>query len=85
MKVSALAHQCVSVDLGIYKKAKVSKSDFLILKVIGRGSYGKVYMVNYIANNQVYAMKSIKKEIIVKTDQVEGTKGKLFLIPFTSF
>lgn len=74
-----------SVDLGMYKKAKVSKSDFQILKVIGRGSYGKVYMVNYIANNQVYAMKSIKKEIIVKTDQVEGTKGKLFLIPLTSF
>ena len=62
-------------DLGKYGQ-KVTKSDFQILKVIGRGSYGKVYLVNYIANNQVYAMKSIKKELIIKTDQVEGTKGK---------
>lgn len=46
------------------------------MKVIGRGSYGKVYLVNYIASNEVYAMKSIKKELIIKTDQVEGTKGK---------
>ena len=38
------------VDLGKYS-AKVSKSDFQILKVIGRGSFGKVYLVNYIANN----------------------------------
>lgn len=44
--------------------------------MIGRGSYGKVYLVNYITNSKVYAMKSIKKELILKTDQVEGTKGK---------
>jgi len=38
------------VDLGKFS-AKVPKSDFQILKVIGRGSFGKVYLVNYIANN----------------------------------
>lgn len=64
------------MELGQYKKSKVSKKDFGILKVIGRGSYGKVYMVNYIANNQIYAMKSLKKEMLIKTASVEGTKGK---------
>lgn len=54
----------------------MSKSDFTLLKVIGRGSYGKVYLVNYIANNKTYAMKSIKKELVLKTDQVEGTKAE---------
>jgi serine/threonine protein kinase len=38
------------------------------MKVIGRGSYGKVYMVNFISQNEVYAMKSIKKELVIKTD-----------------
>ena len=70
-----LAPLC-AVDLGKYGKAKVKKSDFQIMKVIGRGSYGKVYMVNYIATNEVFAMKSIKKELILKTDQIQGTKGK---------
>lgn len=46
----------------------MSKEDFQLLKVVGRGSYGKVYMVNHVATNQIYAMKSIKKEIVIQTD-----------------
>ena len=75
-RVSPLRSVTCPVDLGKYGKAKVKKSDFQIMKVIGRGSYGKVYMVNYIATNEVFAMKSIKKELILKTDQIQGTKGK---------
>ncbi len=58
-------------------KSTVQKSDFQILKVIGRGSYGKVYLVCHTETNKVYAMKSIKKELIIKTDQVAGIKGSL--------
>jgi len=46
----------------------VNKNDFKIMKVIGRGSYGKVYLVEHLATGQVFAMKSIKKELIIKTD-----------------
>ena len=37
--------------------------DFQILKILGRGAYGKVYLVQYKQNNPniYYAMKSIKK------------------------
>ena len=65
-------------DLGS-TKSSVSKDDFQLLKVIGRGAFGKVYMVQHNATEQIYAMKSIKKELIIRTDQIEGTKGKLFL------
>ena len=54
----------------------VTKSDFKILKTIGRGSYGKVYMVQHLITEQIYAMKSIKKEILIRTDQVAGIRGK---------
>jgi serine/threonine protein kinase len=40
---------------------KVQRTDFEILKVIGRGSYGKVFLVNHYKTNKIYAMKSIKK------------------------
>jgi len=52
------------------------------MKVIGRGSYGKVYLVTHLPTDKIYAMKSIKKELIIKTDQIEGTKGKRSALRF---
>jgi len=43
--------------------------------VIGKGSYGKVMLVRYKdRSNEVYAMKMLRKENIVKRNQVEHTK-----------
>lgn len=42
--------------------AKISKDDFNIVKVIGRGGFGKVYMVTKRSNNKVYAMKALSKD-----------------------
>ncbi len=41
---------------------KISKEDFKIIKVIGRGTFGKVFMVKKKDNNLVYAMKVLKKQ-----------------------
>ena len=49
-------------DLGV--------DDFTILKVVGRGSFGKVYMVKRKADGKIYAMKTLKKDFIIKTNQV---------------
>jgi len=43
-------------------KAKISKDDFRIIKVIGRGTFGKVFMVKKKDDSIVYAMKVLKKE-----------------------
>ena len=40
------------------------------MKVIGRGSFGKVYLVMHYKTSKVYAMKSIKKDVIAENDQV---------------
>ena len=47
--------------------------DFKILSVIGRGSFGKVYFVEYIHTGENYAMKCIKKEYLLERDIVENT------------
>ena len=41
---------------------KISKDDFQIIKVIGRGTFGKVFLVRKRDDNKVYAMKVLKKE-----------------------
>ena len=41
---------------------KVSLDDFIRLKVIGRGSFGKVYLVRHRDTGLCYAMKILKKD-----------------------
>ena len=46
----------------------------MIKKVIGRGSFGKVFLVEKKGQKDVYAMKSLRKDVILDYDQVESTK-----------
>ena len=58
------------------QRSAVQKSDFRILKTIGRGTYGKVYLVQHLQTEQIFAMKSVQKEMLIRTDQVAGIRGK---------
>ena len=51
----------------------VSLEDFKIMKILGRGSFGKVSLVQYKATGEYYAMKSLKKDVLLDQDQVEST------------
>lgn len=42
--------------------------------MIGRGSFGKVFLIQKIDDGKVYAMKSLRKDVILDYDQVESTK-----------
>ena len=53
------------------RKAGAKKSelkDFAIKSVIGRGSFGKVFLVQHNADGKVYAMKSLRKDVIIDYD-----------------
>ncbi len=51
----------------------VKLEDFQILSVVGRGSFGKVCLVEYKNTGKLYAMKSIKKDVLIDHDQIENT------------
>lgn len=51
------------------KKGKVNEDDFIVLSILGRGSYGKVFLVRKIDTQKVYAMKVLKKSYLRKFKQ----------------
>jgi protein-serine/threonine kinase len=53
---------------------KTNLNDFQSLKILGKGSFGKVFLVRNVNDNLFYAMKVLKKERIYKTNQIIHTK-----------
>eukprot|EP01083_Nonionella_stella_P083671 231419_1 len=63
-------------EININKPLKCIPSDFEFLKVIGRGSFGKVMLVRKKDNHKLYAMKILKKKAIIARRQIEHTKAE---------
>eukprot|EP01102_Stenamoeba_stenopodia_P008101 TRINITY_DN2301_c0_g1_i3.p1 TRINITY_DN2301_c0_g1~~TRINITY_DN2301_c0_g1_i3.p1 ORF type:complete len:296 (-),score=67.21 TRINITY_DN2301_c0_g1_i3:548-1435(-) len=57
-------------------KEKITKDDFELLTVIGKGSFGKVLQVRKKDTGKIYAMKVLRKEAIVQRKQVAHTKAE---------
>lgn len=53
---------------------KIGVKDFTLLKVVGKGSFGKVMMVRKKDNRRIYAMKVLRKANIIKRNQVAHTR-----------
>ncbi|CAM9309803.1 unnamed protein product [Hapterophycus canaliculatus] len=53
---------------------KVGLDSFKIVRVIGKGSFGKVFLVREKVAGDIYAMKVLRKDNIIKRNQVEHTK-----------
>ena len=51
----------------------VSLDEFTLLSVIGRGTFGKVFLAEFQRNKERYAIKSIRKDILIEYDQIENT------------
>merc|ERR1719512_654882 len=53
------------------KTGMISLVDFDLIKVIGRGSYAKVLMVELKSTKRIYAMKVIKKELVTDDEDID--------------
>ena len=61
---------------------KISKNSFLMLTVIGIGSYAKVFLVKKKNTGTIYALKMIKKSKIKRKKQHEHLKTERFIMVF---
>lgn len=58
------------------QKRKVSEADFEKLRVIGRGTFGKVFQARKKDTGRIYAMKVLKKDHVVKNNAVKHTMSE---------
>ncbi|XP_053393801.1 serine/threonine-protein kinase Sgk3-like isoform X2 [Mercenaria mercenaria] len=59
------------INLGPSEKKSVKPSDFEFLKVIGKGSFGKVLLARHKNEGGVYAVKVLQKQAIMKRNEVK--------------
>jgi serum/glucocorticoid-regulated kinase 2 len=51
-----------------------SFEEFELLKVLGRGAFGKVMLCRNTKNNKCYAIKSMRKENLIEKEHLEKTR-----------
>lgn len=60
------------INLGPSSNPSAKPSDFHFLKVIGKGSFGKVLLARHRTDDQFYAVKVLQKKAILKKKEVNA-------------
>lgn len=58
------------------RRTKLSVTDFQSLKVIGRGAFGEVRLVQKIDTGHVYAMKILRKTEMLEKEQIAHVRAE---------
>ena len=45
--------------------------------VIGRGAFGRVYLAELPGMSKLYAVKAIRKDVLIQQDQVKNTTTEM--------
>ena len=54
----------------------VTQKDFDVKCLLGKGAYGKVFLVEMTSTNQIFAMKTIEKKQIIDCEEIEHTMSE---------
>lgn len=58
------------------KKRQYGPSDFEVLRLLGKGTFGQVYQVKKKDSQRIYAMKVLSKKVIIKKNEIAHTIGE---------
>lgn len=75
MNLNELDDMRTSVLIAVrQKKQQVRYEDFKLVMLLGRGTFGKVYLAELIGSKTLYAIKAIRKDVLIEYNQVQNTK-----------
>lgn len=63
----------------------ISPQDFIVKRKVGKGSFGRVFLVEYKKDNKDYAMKVLEKTHIKESDLVENSKVERIILSQVHF
>ncbi|KAJ8472381.1 hypothetical protein ONZ45_g16672 [Pleurotus djamor] len=58
------------------RRTKLGLDDFRTVKVIGKGAFGEVRLVQKVDTGKIYAMKTLKKDEMLKKDQLAHVRAE---------
>ena len=65
------------IHYDIHPQSNFNSAEFIIINSIGEGSFGKIYCVQWIKNNKLYAMKKLE---IQTTEELNEFKKKVKIV-----
>ena len=68
---------------GAFAKFKHSVDDFVIIRVLGKGAFGKVMLVRFKVDQKVYAMKALSKATLLERNEVAHTRTERMALEST--
>ena len=70
----------INTPLISQEEPQIQESDFEKLKLLGKGSFGKVYLIRQKKTEKLYAMKILSKEYLKEKNEQEHTKTERQLL-----
>lgn len=55
-----------SVLIGFRKNSNVQYKDFKLMMLLGRGTFGKVFLAELTKEGKLYAIKAIRKDVLIE-------------------